>query len=1176
MKQNFTPAVQSVPDSSTPYPLSEPPPSPTFPAVESGGFELGDIASSLAHATLGPFEIYDVLGRGGMGVVFSGAHVHTSVPVAIKVITRRGASHPHFRRSMHNEVRAVASLDHPGIVRVFDYGDIPETAEVLTEGALKAGSPYFVMEMIPHGGLIEVVGRVTWRQGKALLLTLLDALAHSHARDVIHRDIKPGNILLDDWGGRVIPRLADFGLAFALNSPTDASRSIGTPQYMAPEQIETPWREHGPWSDLYSLGCVAYELFTGRKLFQGKSVIEIFRLHLDGTRRPLRSVVRLPEGFQSWLNRMLARDPADRFQTAADAARALLAIDDADVPDTHPPEPTGHVFATVMPVLEALPNSGGADDISAFAWPKRYPTPMRLVGAGLGLFGLREQSLVGRQNELRTLWDSFRMTLDDGPRAVALVGADGVGKTKLATAFAQRLNELGLATTLYVGHSPEKSQEGVSSLLASYFRVMGASRAEAAGVVRERLTGLGCTETYLWEAAAELVAPALAEGDAETGFEFPTKSLRLDAAARILSLEAARAPVVVVIDDAHYGIEALEFVRHVLARDSSSPVLFVVVATEEKLPARAEAAELDALHDTERTRRVDLRALDEVAHLELVQNLLHLTGDVAITVAARTAGNPRFATALIGDWVERGILQVDETGFIPKRDLSRRIPDSLVDVWKTRLDEVLENFPQLRDSLEIAAALGTDVSFDEWVGVCDAAHVKFDLAIVDALIEKRLVIEGRERWSFAHPGVRESLKREAEDAGRWKRWKSACAEYLHACGATRVEVLNRLGQYCLEAERFGEAIEPLMLAARIRERQGDYRAAEEAVAALTLGLENIEDNARMLAEVWVFRARTYIGWGRPDEALRWARKAHDAATANGWSDLQIKAAIFIAAAKQWMGARDGARWIELAFEVLGDISGDFAPDGALVALAYLATSLGRFDEAQRVLDIDEQFCTDGRTRASNRYQRCRLAYYRGRYADVAVYGQEAFDYYESVGHLPALASTVVMLAEGKRKSGELHEAERLYRQSARLSVSLGQSAAVALTSLGEVLLDQGQPAAAEEIFLEGARDAAAANRRRLEMTCVAGLLVCAVRRSQPGAGRHFVPKIEEFFEGTREAAPDLADLLEFAAADLQTAGDVEYSRRAWGLALAQWELLGDEGRVQNARANLARLGEDVP
>ena len=323
----------------------------SFPEVPSDGLELGNLASSFAHAQLGPFEVHDVIGRGGMGIVFSGRHLAQHVPVAIKVITRDGAEQPRLRQVMHNEVRAVAGLSHPGIVRVLDYGDISEEAECATGGALRAGSPYFIMEMMAHSTLIDVVGRVSWRQAKVILLNLLDALAHSHARDVIHRDIKPGNILLDQWGGRVVPKLADFGLAFATRTPTDVSRSIGTPQYMAPEQIETPWRKHGPWSDLYSLGCVAFELLSGRKLFHAGSILEVFRLHLDGVRKPLRSIVRVPDGFDAWFHRMIERNVQDRFQSAAEAALALAALDDLEVPDVHPPDCTQHEFAPLVLVF---------------------------------------------------------------------------------------------------------------------------------------------------------------------------------------------------------------------------------------------------------------------------------------------------------------------------------------------------------------------------------------------------------------------------------------------------------------------------------------------------------------------------------------------------------------------------------------------------------------------------------------------------------------------------------------------------------------------------------------------------------------------------------------------------------------------------------------------------------
>lgn len=1165
--------------------FSETPPS--FPSVPRPQLELGDIASSMAHATLGPFEVFDVIGRGGMGIVFSGVHIGQNVPVAIKVITRKGASRPKFRQTMHNEVRAVAALDHPGVVRVLDYGNVPKEAEKITEGALKANSPYFVMELVPHGSLVDVVGKVTWTQARDILLNLLDALAHSHARDVIHRDIKPGNILMGDWGGRVIPRLADFGLAFATGMPTDASRSIGTPQYMAPEQIETPWRKHGPWSDLYSVGCVAFELLSGRKLFHGKSILEIFRQHLDGMRRPMRSIVRTPEGFDGWLEGMLERSPQDRFQSAADAARALAALDDSAVPSIRPPDAISMEIAPLNPVLAAtLDGEIAAVAAPDLQWPKRFPPSMRLVGAGLGLYGLREVPLVGRRDELRTLDEALHAVEEQGARCVALEGARGIGKTKLAESFAGRLLELGMVTCLRASHTRDGgAQDGIAAMFARDVRAIGTTRVEAAGIVRERLGELGDGDPYGWKATLALIEPALgleADGGADTGaaFEFGSNAQRYEAAIRYLRRVCESRPVVLMLDDVHYGVDSLEFVEHLLESAGDLPILVVMIASEEALVKRDEARALvDRICEREGTSEVALAPLDEVEHLSLVQDLLLLGGEVAIGVASRTAGNPGFAVTLIGDWVRRGLLRVGETGFVLEESAEPSVPRTEREVWVRSLDEVLEGRDGARHALEIAAALGTQVHSDEWTAVCGRAGVAADWDVVDELVDRRMMNVVDDGWRFAHPLVREALRQLAEDEQRWARWKRLCAEQLaeqeQRALRPKAEVLERLGMYWLDAGEFDHAIDPLQKSAEAHEQRGDYREAERIATGVVRALRKSGHDQRALAEMYLFRARTYIGAGKPDEALRWAKKALELGEELDARDIVIKSTGYIAPAKQWLGDSDAAEWIDRAYEMVDSLDATFESDGFLAVLGYVLTSLGRFEEARRVLELDRESAeaaADDRALARNSYQRGRLAFYSRDYATALIHADEARLLYRQIGQIPALASTVAMLAEIHRQSADLKRASDMYRESIELNESVGQSPVVPRANLAQILLARDDVSGAEELFLDAANEAKSTGRRRAEVVCRAGLVVCAVKQEHWTSAARLLPDIEDYVEVTEECETDLAELLEQAGDHLDEAGRWADASRVWRLARTQWFLLGDGDRADGAQAKMKRVG----
>ncbi len=205
--------------------------------------------------TLGPFTITGLLGKGGMGEVYRGMHTAQKVPVAIKVLKGPIAQDPVYQESFRNEVSAVAGLDHPSIVKVFDYGQVPADAADASDGFLVAGCPYLVMELVEGGALFQWRGRLSWEQSRRMIQLLLDALAHAHARGVIHRDLKPGNVLINPDLSRVV--LTDFGLAHAWDrkASTESEKSVmGTPAYMAPEQLRGQWRDQGPWTDLYDLG----------------------------------------------------------------------------------------------------------------------------------------------------------------------------------------------------------------------------------------------------------------------------------------------------------------------------------------------------------------------------------------------------------------------------------------------------------------------------------------------------------------------------------------------------------------------------------------------------------------------------------------------------------------------------------------------------------------------------------------------------------------------------------------------------------------------------------------------------------------------------------------------------------------------------------------------------------
>jgi serine/threonine protein kinase/tetratricopeptide (TPR) repeat protein len=314
-----------------------------------------------------------------MGEVWAATHRDTGRPVAVKIITDRGARDDRFQAAFRAEVRAAARLRHPGIVRVFDHGVVEVGAAEHGRRVLTPGCPYLVMERVDGGTLREPAAgdlALDWRRIRTLLLDLLDALAHAHARGVVHRDLKPDNVLLGPGGGI---KLTDFGVAHAMDRDEELARNsevqgqtVGTPAYMAPEQIRGHWREQGPWTDLYALGCMAFELVHGTPPFRRTQPVATVVAHLTEPVPALTPRMTIPTAFERWIRRLLMKRPAERFQRAADAAWSLstMPVEPGDGPAstsawaTASVEVSDEVLARIRAAETLGPDGpGGPDDL---------------------------------------------------------------------------------------------------------------------------------------------------------------------------------------------------------------------------------------------------------------------------------------------------------------------------------------------------------------------------------------------------------------------------------------------------------------------------------------------------------------------------------------------------------------------------------------------------------------------------------------------------------------------------------------------------------------------------------------------------------------------------------------------------------------------------------------------
>ncbi|HET7388699.1 MAG TPA: serine/threonine protein kinase [Nocardioidaceae bacterium] len=271
------------------------------------------------------YRLESRIATGGMGEVWRGSDTVLDRDVAVKVLKAEHADDPSFRSRFETEARHAAALHHPNVASVFDYGELP------AEDGSGVPRPYLVMELVPGRPLSQLLRdrRMPPDTAANLVAQAADAIGAAHAAGVVHRDVKPANLLVTPEG---TVKITDFGIARAGETTglTQTGQIVGTPQYLSPEQAEG--RPATPGSDLYSLGVVLYECLAGRRPFERQSPVGTALAHLREEPEPLPDDV--PGHLRRVVTRALAKDPADRFGSAAEFAAALRGVGPAAEPAT--------------------------------------------------------------------------------------------------------------------------------------------------------------------------------------------------------------------------------------------------------------------------------------------------------------------------------------------------------------------------------------------------------------------------------------------------------------------------------------------------------------------------------------------------------------------------------------------------------------------------------------------------------------------------------------------------------------------------------------------------------------------------------------------------------------------------------------------------------------------------
>ena len=268
----------------------------------------------MSSEKVGRYEIKSILGKGGMATVYLAFDPNIERDVALKLLPRQFLDNPEFRERFRREARIIARLEHPAILRIYDFGE-------------EDGQPFFVMPHMSGGSLSDRLraGPLPIDEAITILERIGSALDYAHKQGIVHRDLKPANILFDQLGNGF---LADFGIARMeqLGATLTGAGIIGTPSYMSPEQAKAT-RDVDERTDIYALGVILFELLTGKRPYEAETAMGIALKHIS---EPIPNVrltrPDLPEAFDDVISKAMSKSPDDRYATANELTLAANTV----------------------------------------------------------------------------------------------------------------------------------------------------------------------------------------------------------------------------------------------------------------------------------------------------------------------------------------------------------------------------------------------------------------------------------------------------------------------------------------------------------------------------------------------------------------------------------------------------------------------------------------------------------------------------------------------------------------------------------------------------------------------------------------------------------------------------------------------------------------------------------
>jgi class 3 adenylate cyclase len=746
-----------------------PAPSPALPSSFAGG----------------RYIVRSFLGEGGRKKVYLAHDTKLDRDVAVAVIKTDGLDEAGLSR-VKREAQAMGKLgDHPNIVTIHDIGD-------------DGGQPYIVSQYMGGGDLEAVLNKAPDRrlsipETMRIAQQVVLGLAHAHSRGIIHRDLKPGNIWLTEDG---TPKIGDFGLAVSLDRSrlTMEGMMVGTVAYMAPEQALG--RAPDARSDIYSLGCVTYEMVTGRPPFLGDDPVAIISQHINTAAvAPSWHNPEVPRALEALILRSLAKDPDERPESAASIPEAFQAI----------------VNSSSTTTAAAAESDANPLD--------------RLAG---GIF-------VGRDKEMDELRAGLEDALSGRGRLMMLVGEPGIGKTRTSEEFATyaRLRNAQVVWgRCYEGEGAPAYWPWVQAIRSyvherepqQLMSEMGPGAADIAQVVsevKERLPGLP-------------VPPNL---------EPERARFRLfDSITTFLKNASGQKPMVLVLDDLHWGDKPSLLLLQFLARELRGSRL-LVLGTYRDVELRRQHPLSQTLGELGReglSHRIILRGLSEndVARFVEITSGAKPPQPLVDAVFRETEGNPFFVNEIVRLLVADGRLDKPES----VTSWSVTIPQGVREVVGRRLDHLSDECNRV---LTIGSVIGREFDLktvEKVLAQAEEGRMSSDrlIEVLEEAVAARVITEvpGKvDSYSFAHALIRETLYEELSTTRRVR---------LHRQIGEGLEVLDaegnlpQLAYHFAEAAPGGDVEKAVDYAERAAERAKGQVAYEEAAAQYERALQALE------------------------------------------------------------------------------------------------------------------------------------------------------------------------------------------------------------------------------------------------------------------------------------------------------------------------------------------------